>query len=199
MLARKQDRLSPEEYLDIERQASYRSEYLDGEMFAMAGASERHDLIVANLVRLLGNQLAAKDCYVYPSDMRVRVESLDTFTYPDVSVVCGERRFVDERRDVLLNPGVIFEVLSPATEAYDRGLKFEHYQAIESLAEYVLVSQGAMRVEQYVRQGKNRWSYAEFGAEDGILRLETIEGELELADLYLKVELDGNAPNPRAS
>lgn len=190
MLAQQRDRWSPEEYLEIERQADFRSEYFDGELFAMAGASERHNLIVANLVRLLGNQLAASDCYVYPSDMRVKVESLDTFTYPDVSVVCGERRFVDERRDVLLNPRVIFEVLSPATEAYDRGLKFEHYQAIESLVEYVLVSQAAMRVEHYVRQGENRWSYADFRSANGVLRLETIPCELDLADVYLKVGLD---------
>src|SRR5215207_6350571 len=130
--------LSEEEYLAIERQAEFRSEYVAGEMFAMAGASRRHNRTVTNLVVALDNQLRARPCNVYSNDMRVKVQSTGLFTYPDVVVTCGEERFADGEMDVLLNPVVIVEVLSDSTEAYDRGKKFESYQSIESLKEYVL-------------------------------------------------------------
>lgn len=148
MLPQSRRPLTPAEYLALERQAEVRSEYFQGEAFAMAGGSQRHNLIVANLLRLLGNQLVSRDCNVYPSDMRVKIEALGKYTYPDVAVACGENRFEDEHRDVLLNPVVLFEVLSQSTEAYDRGKKFEHDQALDSLREYLLVSQDACRVEQ---------------------------------------------------
>ncbi len=179
--------LTPEEYLAVERRAAFRSEYMEGETFAMAGASKRHNLIVSNLIRLLGNQLLTRDCNVYPSDMRVKVESLGKYTYPDVSVICGEERFEDENDDVLLNPTVIFEVLSESTEAYDRGKKFEHYQRVESLLEYVLVSQDARRIERFVRREGRFWAYVEHRDASETVALETIGCEIALQDVYVKV------------
>lgn len=187
MLPQPQELLSPTEYLELERRAEDRSEYFAGEIFAMAGASQRHNLLVANLVRLLGNQLVTKDCNVYPSDLRVKIEAFEKYTYPDVSVACGENLFEDEHRDVLLNPSVIFEVLSESTEAYDRGRKFEHYQALPSLVDYVLVTQDAFRIEQFTRQGVHRWTYRDHHIAEDVIRLESIGCELVLAEVYLKV------------
>jgi Uma2 family endonuclease len=149
-------RLSVDEYLAIERDSEVKHEYFDGELFAMAGATEQHNLIVASLIREIGNQLKSRRCRVYPSDMRV-VCPTGLRTYPDVSVVCGEPRFEGERRETLLNPLSIIEVLSPSTEAYDRGRKFRHYQTIESLSEYVLVAQDRPQVDHFVRQKSGQW------------------------------------------
>ena len=121
-------RLSPQEYLAIERKSETRNEYYNGEMFAMAGASREHNLISVNLLRDIGNQLEDRPCEAYPSDMRVSIEATGLYTYPDVSVVCGEPRFEDREVDTLLNPTVIIEILSPTTEAYDRGFKFRQYR-----------------------------------------------------------------------
>jgi len=179
--------LSEEEYLAIERQAEFRSEYLAGEMFAMAGASRRHNRVVTNLVATLDNQLRARPCNVYSNDMRVKVQGTGLFTYPDVVVTCGEERFADGENDVLLNPLVIVEVLSDSTEAYDRGKKFESYQSIEALIEYILVSQNSQRVEQFVRQGGKNWIYSESHEPGETVKIQSIECELKLEDIYLKV------------
>ena|SRR2546421_1724796 len=180
--------LTEEEYLALERQAEFRSEFLAGEMFAMAGASRRHNRIVTNLVAALDNQLRARPCNVYSNDMRLKVQSTGLFTYPDVVVTCGEERFADGANDVLLNPLVIIEVLSDSTEAYDRGKKFENYQQIESLKEYLLVSQHSQRVEQFVRQNSKNWVYSESHEAGESIKLQSIECELKLEDIYLKVE-----------
>jgi Uma2 family endonuclease len=148
--------LTEDEYLAIERLAEFRSEFYNGEMFALAGASRRHNRIVTNLVIALGTQLRYRPCNVYSNDMRVRVANTGLFTYPDVVVTCGEEEFADDEQDTLLNPLVIFEVLSDSTEAYDRGKTFEHYQSIESLSTYVLVAQDAPRIERYVGQDDGR-------------------------------------------
>lgn len=180
--------LTEEEYLAIERQAEFRSEYFAGEVFAMAGASRRHNRIVTNLVTALDNQLRARPCNVYSNDMRVKVKSTGLFTYPDVVLTCGEERFADKENDVLLNPLVIIEVLSDSTEAYDRGKKFENYQSIESLKEYLLVSQDSQRVEQFVRQSGRNWIYSEAHEPGETIKIQSIECELKLEDIYLKVE-----------
>lgn len=179
--------LSEEEYLAVERQAEFRSEYLAGEMFAMAGASRRHNRVVTNLVAALDNQLRERPCNVYSNDMRVKVQGAGLFTYPDVVVTCGEERFADGENDVLLNPMVIVEVLSASTEAYDRGKKFESYQSIESLKEYILVSQESPRVERFVRQGGRNWIYSEAHEPGERVIIQSIECELKLEDIYLKV------------
>jgi Uma2 family endonuclease len=125
--------LAPEQYLEIERKAEFKSEYYGGEMFAMAGAKEAHNLVAASAIIQLGTQFRGRPCRVYSGDMRVKIESANLYTYPDVVPVCGESRFPDDQRDTLLNPSLIVEVLSPSTEAYDRGRKFEHYKTIGSL------------------------------------------------------------------
>jgi Uma2 family endonuclease len=180
--------LTEEEYLVIERQAEFRSEFHEGEMFAMAGASRQHNRIVTNIVTALDNQLRKRPCNVYSSDMRVKIVSTGLFTYPDLVVTCGEEMFADHEQDILLNPLVIFEVLSDSTEAYDRGKKFEQYQSIDSLSTYVLVAQDAQRVERYVRQEDGRtWLYTEAREADAVVRIEAILCDLKLEDVYAKV------------
>jgi Uma2 family endonuclease len=183
--------LSPEDYLALERRAEFKSEYFDGEIFAMSGASEAHNLIVANTVVDLGVQLKKRPCKLYPNDMRVKVSPTGLFTYPDVVVVCGQPRFDDSHQDTLLNPTLIVEVLSDSTEAYDRGRKFEHYRKLESLMEYVLIAQHRPHVESYRRQPDQRWVLTESDGLDSKLRLDAIDCELALAEIYDKVELQG--------
>ncbi len=137
--------LSPQEYLAMERQAETKSEYYAGEVFAMAGASRKHNLIVPNLAYLLVGQLKSRSCEVYNSDMRVKVSATGLYTYPDLAVVCGKPRFDDDQEDTLLNPTVIVEVLSKSTEAYDRGEKFAMYRALESMTDYLLIAQDIAR------------------------------------------------------
>ena len=183
--------LSPEDYLALERSAEFKSEYFDGEIFAMAGASESHNLIVINTIRELSIQLKKRPCKVYANDMRVRVSPTGLFTYPDVMVVCGQAQFDDSHLDTLLNPTLIVEVLSDSTEAYDRGRKFEHYRKLESLAEYVLITQHRPHVESYRRQPDQRWVFAESDGLDSRLPLDAIDCELVLAEIYDKVEFPG--------
>lgn len=187
MSSQPQKRLTSAAYLTLERKAESKSEYFAGEMFAMAGASRRHNLIVANIIRVLGNQLLERPCNVYPSDMRVKISKLDKYTYPDVVVACGEERFEDEYHDTLLNPQIIVEVLSDSTEAYDRGKKFEHYQYLDSLAEYLLVAQDSPRIERYVRQDDKTWTYTESHHLEETVLLTTIDCTLPLKDVYAKV------------
>jgi Uma2 family endonuclease len=182
--------LSPEEYLAIDRQAEIRSEYLDGEMFAMAGGSRAHNLIVTNIVRELSLHLKKRPCEVYSGDQRVRIPEID-YTYPDVVVACGEPRFEDEHLDTLLNPVLIVEVLSPTTEAYDRGKKFQLSQEIESLAEYVLVAQDQHRVERFLRQDGNEWLLTTITGLESTVSLTSIQCALPLAEVYDKVEIGG--------
>ncbi len=179
--------LTPEEYLEIERKAEFKSEYFNGEIFAMAGASRPHNRIVSNIIRTLDTQLLKRDCNIYPSDMRVKIKKIGKYTYPDVVVTCGKEIFEDTYVDTLLNPVVIFEILSDSTEAYDRGKKFQHYQFIESLAEYILITQDAIRVEQYVRQNDKTWVYGGYQNIDDIVKLESVGCELALKELYVNV------------
>jgi Uma2 family endonuclease len=187
MSSQPQKLLTPEEYLARERKAEFKSEYFAGEMFAMAGASRQHNLIAANIIRTLGNQLLERPCNVYPSDMRVKINKINKYTYPDVVVACGEEQFEDEHGDTLLNPVLIIEILSDSTEAYDRGKKFEHYQSLDSLAEYLLISQDPSRVEHYVRQDDRTWTYTEFHQAEDVVHLPTIDCDLALKDVYAKV------------
>jgi Uma2 family endonuclease len=179
--------LTFEEYLAIERNAEEKSEYFNGEMFLMSGGSAAHSIIAANVIRLLGNQLVERDCILYNSDMRVKISKLKKTTYPDVSIVCGEQQFDDEQQDTLLNPTLVIEVLSDSTEAYDRGRKFEHYQQLDSFAEYILISQTPYRIEQFIRQDGRTWTYKEFRNAEEIVQLESVNCTLLLQDVYLKV------------
>lgn len=180
--------LTPEEYLTLERKAEYKSEYVNGEVYAMVGASRRYNLISTNIIASLAQQLKKRPCEVYPSDMRVRVPATNLYTYPDVIVVCGEAKFEDEHVDTLLNPTVLVEVLSPSTASYDRTRKFGYYRTIESLAEYLLVAQDEYKVEQYARQPDNRWLLSDISSLEGVVNLDSIQCVLSLADIYDKVE-----------
>ena len=183
-------RLTPAEYLAIERAAESKSEFFAGEMFAMAGASPPHVLITSNVTRELGNQLKGRPCRVYPSDLRVKVSETGLYTYPDVVVVCGEQQFDDKQHDTLLNPTLIVEVLSITTEAYDRGEKSAHFRRLESLREYVLIAQDRVRVERYTRRDESgEWLLTESSDPNGVVALPAIGCELALAEIYDKVDL----------
>ena len=182
-------RLTPEDYLALERSADFKSEYFNGEIFAMTGASESHNLVVINTIRELSTQLKKRPCKVYANDMRVKVDPTGLYTYPDVVVTCGKAQFDDTHLDTLLNPVLIVEVLSDSTEAYDRGRKFEHYRKLDSLVEYVLIAQNRPHIESYRRQADQQWLLREYSELDGTLRLLSIDCDLALAEVYDKVEL----------
>jgi Uma2 family endonuclease len=188
--------LTPQEYLARERQAETKSEYLRGEVFAMAGASREHNLIAGNVNRELGQQLRERECEVYQADMRVKVSPTGLYTYPDVTVVCGEPEFEDAKVDTLLNPRVLVEVLSPSTADYDRGGKFTHYRRLSSLQEYILISQDRPLVEHYVRRGPDEWLLTEQRPLQDTLVLPSIECQLPLTEIYLKVQFASEAGEP---
>jgi Uma2 family endonuclease len=179
--------LSPEEYLALERQADYKSEYFNGVVYAMSGASLNHNTIVANVIAELVQQLRGRPCRALPSDIKVRMPDSRKFFYPDVSVVCGEPQFHDERTDVILNPVLIIEVLSESTAAFDRGDKFQAYQQMESLKEYLLISQDKRVVEHYVRQTREVWNYTAAVGLESSLYLPSIECTLRVEAVYDKV------------
>lgn len=185
--------LTPEQYLELERNAEFKSEYFQGEMFAMAGAKEVHNLIIWNLARDLGQQLRQRPCRAYLADMRVRVNATDLYTYPDVVVVCGGPQFLDDQRDTLLNPNLIVEVLSPSTELYYRVRKFEHYRSLESVSEYLLVSSERVSAELYTRQPDGRWLLTTVSRMEDSLDLQSVGAHLALADLYEKVDFTAPA------
>ena len=182
-------RLTPEDYLAIERSAEFKSEYFDGEIFAMAGASRAHNSIVLNTGSEIRQHLKNRSCKAYVNDMRVKVNPTGLYAYPDVIVVCGKEQFEDTHLDTLLNPTLIIEVLSDSTEAYDRGRKFEHYRHLDSLVEYVLIAQQRPHIESYRRQPDQQWLLTECSGLDATLRLQSIDCDLALAEIYAKVEL----------
>ena len=183
-----QTHLTPEEYIALERKALpdseiIRHEYLNGELVAMSGASRAHNLITGNIFGALRNLLRGSGCETYANDMRVSTPATASYFYPDVVVVCDEPRFEDDVFDTLLNPIILVEVLSPSTEAYDRGEKFAHYRQLTSLQEYVLVSQDQIRVEHYRRQ-ERQWIFTDFQKPQEILPLVSIQCELPVQEIY---------------
>jgi Uma2 family endonuclease len=183
-------KVTEEQYLAIDRAAEFRSEFLDGEMVARSGVSMRHARLQQNISVGLDNPLRDRGCEVFGSDFRVRV-SRRMYAYPDVSVVCGEPRLADERQDILLNPVVIFEVLSPSTEKYDRGVKFQHYRTVDSLKDYVLVDQDQFRIEHYSRETDNTWTLHDHQGLNDELKIASIGVSLSLSRIYDRVELPG--------
>jgi len=181
-------KLTPEEYLEIERKAEYKSEYFDGEIYAMSGAKRNHNKAATNVSGLIWQHLKGKDCESYSNDMRVFVPKTGLYTYPDVVVVCGEPKFQDKVFDTLLNPTLLVEVLSETTESYDRGKKFQHYRSIESLEEYVLVSQDEARIEKYVKRGDSFWLLSEAVGLDSEIEFASIECRISLAEVYDKID-----------
>lgn len=182
--------VTPDEYLAAERLSDYRSEYLDGSVYPMTGASANHGRIVINVATELAFQLRERDCDVLVADMKVRLPDSRKFFYPDVVVLCGELQFHDERKDIVTNPDLVVEVLSPGTEAFDRGAKFEAYRTVESLKEYLLVSQDRPFVEQFVRSETGKWEYAAAIGLESSLTLPSIECTLNLSAVYKRVEFN---------
>jgi Uma2 family endonuclease len=178
--------LTPEEYLASERKATLKNEYLNGKILAMSGASRAHNLITLDIATELNIQLRGQDCEVYTSDMRVQTSPTGAYFYPDVVVVCDKPRFEDNVFDTLLNPIFVVEVLSPSTEANDRGEKFARYQELASLREYILVSQDRIRVEHY-HLIKTQWVQTEFHTYKDVLPLVSIDCKLPLRDIYRRV------------
>ena len=181
---------TPQEYLAMEREATYKSEYVDGEIFAMAGASPQHSLITTNVIREISTQLLDKPCQIYSSDMRIDLRENGMYSYPDAVVVCGEPVFSDEFNDNLTNPVLIVEVLSKSTEGYDRGEKFIRYRKLATFQEYVLISQYGYHIEHYFRQPNKIWALSEYTDLDAMISLPTIECSLILANVYNKVKFD---------
>lgn len=177
-------RYTAAEYLARERTASVRSELVEGRCVAMAGGTERHAAICDNLLERVKGRLRGSPCRPYSSSLRVKIEATGNYVYPDLSVVCGPRQFEDERRDTLLNPRLIVEVLSPSTERHDRGWKFRNYQLIPSFDEYLLVAQEEPRIERFARQGDVGWLMTTVTGLDAAIRLESIACELSLAEVY---------------
>jgi Uma2 family endonuclease len=185
--------LTPQEYLAIERKAEFKSEFYDGEMFAMAGASWEHTFIKDNVARHAGNQLADGPCRVLTSDMRVKVDATGLYTYPDIVIVCTELKFEDKVFDTLLNPRVIIEVLSDSTEQYDRGTKLKHYRRVPSVQEVVLIAQDRPLVERYVRQTDHSWLLTEFRELTEIFEFGSVPVKIALTDIYRSVEFSDTA------
>lgn len=178
---------TPAEYLALEREAEIKSEYLDGEIFAMAGASRRHNLISLNIAGELRDRLRDRPCEVYAHDMRLKVRSTGLYTYPDVVTVCGEPEFEDAEVDTLLNPTLVVEVLSKSTENYDRGAKFEHYRTIPSLQAVLLVAQDAVHVVHYARQADGIWLLTETRDLEDRLELPALGCEMPITEIYARV------------
>lgn len=179
-----------QDYLDHEREAEARHEFIAGEVYAMAGASERHNQITSALNYLLYGQLVERPCSVFQSDMRVQVAD-NIFFYPDITVICGDAHYRDDHRDALLNPTIIIEVLSDSTEDYDRGRKFKHYREIASLQDYILIAQNQMQVEHYTRQAADSWLLMVLNRSEDSLALASIGCTLALSDIYRKVTFPG--------
>jgi Uma2 family endonuclease len=185
--AAKQTLITAEEYLARERAAKFKSEFHRGRIRLMSGASNPHNLVAGNLFSEIHAQLKGRPCLVYMADMRVIDQPTGAYYYPDIAALCGEPQFLDGEFDTLTNPQLIVEVLSPSTEAYDRGEKFAQYRRIESLREYVLVAQDKIRVERFSRQG-DQWLLTIWDQVEGTLRLESIECDVRLSDIYAKVK-----------
>jgi Uma2 family endonuclease len=180
--------LTPGQYLEIERQAGRKSEYWQGEMVALAGAGESHNLLVMNIGAQIHSQLRTRDCRAYANDMRVSVGVTGLYTYPGIVVVCGVPQFLDGRRDTLLNPSLIIEVLPPSTEACDRGRKFEHYPSIDSLTQYLLVASGRVHADLFTRRPGGQWLLTTAGSIEDAVDLESVGCRITLGDSYERVE-----------
>ena len=180
----------PAEYLDMERTSlDIKHEFYGGEVFAMIGAGRHHNRINVNLTRKIGNKFEDDNfrCEVFSNDMRVK--TAENYTYPDLAISCGDAEFEDDKFDTLTNPVVIIEILSNSTERFDRTKKFAYYRAISTLQEYVLVSQHECWVEQYTHQN-DMWSYRSHGDMDQILKLESVNCELPLSEIYLNIKFE---------
>ena len=181
---------TPEEYLEFERSSIERHEFWDGYIFQMAGESLSHSRICVNLTREASFGLLGKPCEALSPNMKVRTSTASLFSYPDLTIVCGEPQFHDRKKDVVINPRMIFEVLSPSTERYDRGKKFQRYKlGNETLTDYILIAQETVLVEHFHKDHNGKWIYENYSELNDVLRLAEIELEIALEKLYDRVKL----------
>ncbi|ACF13032.1 protein of unknown function DUF820 [Chloroherpeton thalassium ATCC 35110] len=188
MLAQEKKYFTPEEYLELEEKAEYKSEYYQGEIFAMSGGSVNHCRIAINVQTGLNVAFRKRNCEVFNGDMRVLVQENGLYTYPDVSAICGEIKFAEGRNDTVTNPCLIVEVLSKSTKDYDRGQKFELYRALPSLEDYVLIHQDKVHVEHFHKQSDGKWLFMDICSLEENLVLESVDVTLPIRDLYEKVD-----------
>jgi Uma2 family endonuclease len=197
MSAQRKPYITEADYLQRERTSTTKHEYFAGEIFAMTGASESHNLIASNVTAAFHRQLRGRPCRIYPSDMRLKVVETGLNTYPDLTIVCGLPEFSDPiKRDTLINPTAIIEILSPSTERYDRGLKFQNYRTITSLQDYLLIAQDTAHIERYTRHEQNQWILTEVIGLDSSLPIVSLAVTLDLADVYEQIELP---PSPESA
>lgn len=196
MSALREQTWTVEQYLEFECISEIKHEYLDGHIYAMSGASRKHNLITMNVAASFHAQLRKGSCEVYPADMRVKAGAI--YAYPDVSVVCGTPQFTGDTPDTLTNPTLIVEVLSPSTEKFDRGKKFHYYRALDSLQEYVLIAQDDYHVERYRRHADGEWLFSDAIGTDAALELASIGCTLSLADVYEKVTFESEEAQTEA-
>ncbi len=180
--------LTEEEYLLVERQAEQKSEFARGEMFAMAGASEAHETIAGNCFGLLWQELSKRGCGVFKSEMKVRIPASGRYTYPDVVAMCGERKFADQRKDILLNPTLIIEVLSESTSAYDRGDKSRDYRTLDSLRELLIIEQDQPLIECFVRQSNDTWTLSAIRGREASIELPSVACTLRTCEIYAGID-----------
>jgi Uma2 family endonuclease len=182
--------ITVQQYLEADREAEFRSEYVDGQMYAMSGASWEHGRIILNVAKELDDQLVDTGCEVRASEQRVRAKAGGPYYYPDIVIVCGEPQFEDEEFNTLLNAKLIIEVLSPSTESYDRGSKFDKYRQMQSLAEYLLISQKRVHIEHHVLRSDGSWHLSETSDLNDVLELSSIGVRLKVADIYRRVRFE---------
>ncbi|WP_254563047.1 Uma2 family endonuclease [Dyadobacter diqingensis] len=189
MTAQPQKYYSAGEYLELEREAEYKSEYYKGEIFAMAGAGHNHNRIVENLSGECYIAFKGKSCRTYSSDQRIHIPENSLYTYPDLIIVCDKNQYLDDKKDTILNPSVIIEVLSESTEAYDRGQKFHFYRSIPSLSEYVLINSRSLAAEVFRKNEEGFWVLASEAYQlHDTLELATVGLTLSMADIYAQTE-----------
>lgn len=182
--------LTADEYLRIERLAETKSEYVNGQVYAMAGGTVRHNLIAGNIYRRIGNQLEKRPCMIFNSDMKVRIDKANAFRYPDFSGLCGPILHHDGEQDAYCNPALIVEVLSPSTAAFDRGEKFILYRLLDTLVEYLLVRQDRMEAELFSRESTQQWSSVIYNEASDVIAVKSLNCTLTLEEIYDKVSLE---------
>lgn len=190
MIAHSYPKTPPQDYLAEERKAEFKSEYIDGDVVAMTGASRQHNLIAGNIFASLHSQLRSRPCEIYMGDMRVAVDEAEFYTYPDIVVACEDPQFLDGELDTLLNPTLLIEVLSPSTASYDRGEKFSRYRQLSSLQEYLIVAQSTPALEHYRKQSEREWILIDITDPEALVELPSIQCQLAMRDIYEKVNFD---------
>jgi Uma2 family endonuclease len=176
--------ISAEEYLQTERAATEKHEYYQGEIFAMSGVSLKHNIIFSNFFTDIGSKLKGKGCRPYGSDLRIHIPKNTLYTYPDISIICGDPDLTDDHFDTATNPSVIIELLSKSTRNYDKGEKFTLYRDIDSLKEYILVDTEKIYVEKHIRNADNSWQLTDYKSLDNSFTITTVDLQLFLKDIY---------------